>query len=739
MGSESAGKSNGCGGHESRAHDKEKSSAEGGPMSRGGDGQGESREAGGRARGGDDRRERDGLDSGRERSVGGRGKSSEDGMGPRRAPNRDKNITCDGRKRSVGGKQKNSVDHDRGERINEGHTVNKYNANGLRLMDCSTCSWDAKGQFHSNNADYDVKDWRAILERKNDVIVSVDKTLGIVGISDCNIQSLHGLEYKAGCEESYSKYFESRDRQKGQVNSSIRRLHAKAVIDARARTSMNAIVSNLRLSTITRESILSVEDNISPCGRFEKRPAQDLCRHLFEHAHDNPGSGDIYSKSNLLRAFDCIVDAKTYDRFGSENPRQGSVHDFSCKCVLMLTAINDGTIAHLSIEDSILPLTKQGNDAIITVRGGRCYDHQDTTDLNCPICIAAQQPRGEPFEFKASLVDPSKQSTTASTRRKQQAATIDQNMNSEEIPAVDVRHACQCQLNVGNMFAFAIFTVIFAPEQLIGLHGNKPCRLRSTGTHDSDHCQTCLNSYSRNLRTARVAVSSLPFAIAVTCIVIQQHEESAKIADGEGLPRDCKCRMSITSSNLAKQGKRYRLHPEASRVCEGINQQLRKEFRKPIPWTSATLLRRGTNPLGQSTGGFAPNGMRYAFPNNNSTRSMNHLLQSECGLQQVCTIGFGGLVSIVRSGRQEATDLFDPQEMYTAVHARDTRSGEDRETREEVRGAARGKSKSDGEAERHAEVETIDDVIRKSDGEEAASDYESEESEEEWTESGAEE
>mmetsp|Transcript_15968 Transcript_15968/g.23496 ORF Transcript_15968/g.23496 Transcript_15968/m.23496 type:complete len:235 (+) Transcript_15968:565-1269(+) len=234
-------------------------------------------------------------------------------------------------------------------------------------MDCSTCSWDAKGQFHSDNGDYDVKDWRAILERKNDVIVSVDKTLGIVGISDGNIQRLHGLEYKAGCEESYSKYFEDGDRKQSKVNLSVQRLHAEVAIDARARTSMNAIVSNMRLSTITRESILCVEDNISPCGRFEKRPAQDLCRHLFEHAHDNPGSGDIYSKINLLRAFDCIVDAKAHDRFGSENPRPGSVHDFSCKCVLMLTAINDGTIAHLSIEDSLHPLTKQCNDAIITV------------------------------------------------------------------------------------------------------------------------------------------------------------------------------------------------------------------------------------------------------------------------------------------------------------------------------------------------------------------------------------
>jgi len=81
--------------------------------------------------------------------------------------------------------------------------------------------------------------------------------------------------------------------------------------------------------------------------------------------------------------------------------------------------------------------------------------------------------------------------------------------------------------------------------------------------------------------------------------------------------------------------------------------------------------------------------------------------------------------------------MFDPQKMYTAVHARDTTCGEDRETRQEVRGAAR--AKSDGETEGHAEVGSVDDEIRKSDEEEAASDYESEESEEEWTESGAEE
>jgi len=174
-------------------------------------------------------------------------------------------------------------------------------------------------------------------------------------------------------------------------------------------------------------------------------------------------------------------------------------------------------------------------------------------------------------------------------------------------------------------------------------------------------------------------------------------------------------------------------------VCEGIDRQLRREINKPIHWRSETLLRRGTNPLGQSTGPFAPNGMKYAFPNYTSTRSMNHLLQSECGLQQICNIGFGGLVSIMKSGRQEATDMFDPQKMYTAVQSGDTSCGEDQEKRQEVRGAARGKSKSDGETEGHAEVGSVDDVIRKSDEEEAASDYESEESEEEWTASGAEE
>ena len=182
---------------------------------------------------------------------------------------------------------------------------------------------------------------------------------------------------------------------------------------------------------------------------------------------------------------------------------------------------------------------KQGNDAIITVRGGRFYHHQDTPDINCPICIAAVQPQGEPFEFKASLVDPSKASTTESTRRKQPAARHHRDMTSKEIPVSDVRNDCECKLSVGNMFAFAIFTVIIGPKPLIRLHGHEPCRFRGSVNHDSDQCQTCLTSYSRNLRLVRVAVSSLPFAIAVACLVIQQHAESARIADGEGQPQDC--------------------------------------------------------------------------------------------------------------------------------------------------------------------------------------------------------
>ena len=167
------------------------------------------------------------------------------------------------------------------------------------------------------------------------------------------------------------------------------------------------------------------------------------------------------------------------------------IYYFSCKCVLMLTAINDGTIAHLSIEDSVTALTKQGNDAIVTVRGWRFYHHQDTPDINCPICIAAVQPRGEPFEFKASLVDPSNASTTASTNRKKLAAKNHRDMTSEEIPVSDVRTHVGCQPNVGNMFAFASFTVIITPEPLIGLNGRDPCRFRGSVNHDSDHCQTC--------------------------------------------------------------------------------------------------------------------------------------------------------------------------------------------------------------------------------------------------------
>jgi len=91
--------------------------------------------------------------------------------------------------------------------------------------------------------------------------------------------------------------------------------------------------------------------------------------------------------------------------------------------------------------------------------------------------------------------------------------------------------------------------------------------------------------------------------------------------------------------------------------------------------------------------------MTWALPNDNTTRSTSHLLQSESGLQQVCQIGFGGLVSMVRSGQREATDLFDPQEMYMVVHGRDTKIGEDQEASDEDHGAARRMRKSDGNLE----------------------------------------
>jgi len=542
MGKSSAdgrGESNAGGGQKSRVGGGQKSSVDGGQKSSM-DGR-DKRSVGGRGqRSGPVMDKSSGDDSGEssadgeQRSSGDGGHhSSADGGQKSSANGVRKNRADKGRESSANGKRKSSgkcgtvhAPDDGGERVNKQQTSMKYNANGIRSMDCSTCSWDAKGLFQSDDANYDPKDWRAILERKNDVIVSVDKKMGSVGISDHNIQSLRGLVYKADCEESYSTYIKSENRQKSDVDKCIRHIQARAVVNARARTRMNAIVSNLPLSTITRESIWSIEDKtISSYGRFEKRPTEDLCQHLFQHARDNPCSGDVYSKPNLLLAFNCIVDTKAYDRFGSENLKPGSVHDFSCKCVLMLTAINDGTIAHMSIEDSVRPLSKQGNDAIITVRGGRCYHHQDTPDINCPICIAAVQPRGEPFEFKASLVDPSKASTMASTRRKQLVARHHQDMTSDEIPVSDVRNDCKSKLSVGNMFAFAIFTVIIAPKPLIRLHGHEQCRYRGSVNHDSNQCQTCLTSYSRNLRLARVAVSSLPLAIAVACLMIQQYEE----------------------------------------------------------------------------------------------------------------------------------------------------------------------------------------------------------------------
>ena len=127
--------------------------------------------------------------------------------------------------------------------------------------------------------------------------------------------------------------------------------------------------------------------------------------------------------------------------------------------------------------------------------------------------------------------------------------------------------------------------------------------------------------------------------------------------------------------------------------------------------------------------------MTWASPNTNATRSMSYLLQSESGLQQVCQIGFDGLVSMVRSCRREATNLFDPQEMYT-VHGRDTRFGEDRETYDADHRAARQMRKSDGDSEGHeTETEAIVVEIWQSGKEEETSADESEEYKKEWAES----
>ena len=98
-------------------------------------------------------------------------------------------------------------------------------------------------------------------------------------------------------------------------------------------------------------------------------------------------------------------------------------------------------------------------------------------------------------------------------------------------------------------------------------------------------------------------------------------------------------------------------------MCAKIDRQLHKELKKPIRWVTSALLRRGTHPLGRTSGTWTFSGMTWAMPNGNATQSMSHLFQFECGLQQVCQIGFGGLVSMVRSGQREATDIFDPEEM----------------------------------------------------------------------------
>ena len=135
---------------------------------------------------------------------------------------------------------------------------------------------------------------------------------------------------------------------------------SKAREDADARSTMNTLTSSMPLTLLERESILSLPENLSKCGKFERRPAYDICRHVFQYARDHPQGDEVYKTPNLIRAFDRIVKNEVFASCGTNVQVKGSRQDFCCKHVMLFAAINDESILYLSIETTLQAQTKQG-------------------------------------------------------------------------------------------------------------------------------------------------------------------------------------------------------------------------------------------------------------------------------------------------------------------------------------------------------------------------------------------
>jgi len=180
---------------------------------------------------------------------------------------------------------------------------------------------------------------------------------------------------------------------------------------------MNALTSSMPITLLERESILSLPENLSKSGKLERRPAYDICRSVFQYARDHPQGDEVYKTPYLIRAFDRIVNNEAFASFGTIIQIKGSMQDFCCKHVMLLATINDESVLYLSIESTLHAQTKQGNDAIATVRGGICHKHLHIRDTTCPVCRAVAHARSEPYEFKASSRDPCTSSEQAKSAR----------------------------------------------------------------------------------------------------------------------------------------------------------------------------------------------------------------------------------------------------------------------------------------------------------------------------------
>jgi len=107
----------------------------------------------------------------------------------------------------------------------------------------------------------------------------------------------------------------------------------------------------------------------------------------------------------------------------------------------------------------------------------------------------------------------------------------------------------------------------------------------------SDACGTCLRGFAYNLRKARVALWSIPFTTAMTCVVV--HEHQASVQDDKLTDRTVRCKCLMTSPKRNE----YNIRIPLSRLCRGLDAGIATKARSTLRWKVRVLLRCGTNPI----------------------------------------------------------------------------------------------------------------------------------------------